>query len=151
VLAALAKARQQSAVDPPQIRRFHETCLRVVGLVGDHGACQFADTALLVTVGRNDVAPANILKWAKLKSGLEGLATHRPQDVAAQAVVQLATDFETAPDVGRQAAFASFHEQFGNLFTEIDKELLAATTDLVNQVTQLGATLAGYLRGRRGK
>jgi hypothetical protein len=151
VLQALAKARQQAAIDEPQIKRFDETCLRVVGLVDDHAACQFADTALLVTVGRNDIAPGIILKWAKLKSGFEGLAKHRPQDGLAKDVGRLASEFENGSDAGRQATFASFREQFDNLFLEIDRELLDATTDLVDQVAQLGATLEGFLRGRRGK
>jgi hypothetical protein len=179
VLQALRDLKRPSPIDAGQVEQFQQTCLVLVGLVIDHDGCQSTATTLIPAEGRKDVTPEQFGKWPKLKASLAALAERRAQDELARDTARLVIEFETAAaaarqataaraagatagatarteaeiaaDAARQAAFETFFGKFQDLFFAVDGQLLDASTSLDTQVTQLSASLGGYLRGLRGK
>ena len=128
---------------------FGGMCEQLSGLIRDHNLCQEVDGALREAAGLPEVTPQELYQWTDIKTWLEEIRSHHPDDPRAKRPVESTRLFEEAAATGDKKrmgqAFQRLAERFDDLFFHTDEALRETTRDLLTTVSLLDATLKGYI------
>jgi len=130
-----------------RLNRFRALCDGLSRLISDHDACQRIETSLAQAETVAVVTPDRVPSWESVKADLQGIASRRPDDTLAVRVAQLPASFEStaklSPNDPKPAGdiLAILVDRFRRLFHNVDEELLAITSDLVQEAAYLDVQL----------
>ncbi|MFI5461188.1 MAG: hypothetical protein ACHRXM_37760 [Isosphaerales bacterium] len=130
-----------------RLNRFRALCDRLSRLISDHDNCQRIETSLAQAETAAVVTPDRVPSWESVKADLQAIASRRPDDTLAVRVAQIPNSFEStaklSPNDPKPAGdiFANFVDRFRRLFHNVDEELLAITSDLVQEAAYLDVQL----------
>ena len=120
---------------------FGGLCDQLARQIGQHDSCQAVELALAPYEAAPDVSAERIPDWPNLAGKLAKLAADRPGDLRAERAAAASVAFPAARGAAAVDSFSGLLLRFRRLFHEADKELLAATDDLVREAQLLNVQL----------
>lgn len=120
---------------------FGGLCDQLARQIGQHDSCQAVELALAPYEAAPDVSAERIPDWPNLAGRLAKLAADRPGDLRAERAAAASVTFAAARGAAAVDSFSGLLLRFRRLFHEADKELLAATDDLVREAELLNVQL----------